>query len=433
AECLVNECDKLQPRTEEELKDIFVQKMNQRYADADVNSMASTDVGTLGDLRDCEEDEEEMPAYWAQAKEQNFRFNARGSKGNPMGGKWQRYINNPQNAEEKKQYEAKKGDTEAQQQHRQQWLRKNFDVFMETHQHTKAKKKRDYSEARYLVAGRVVVEEGGGAEGCRNAANYCLACVAVGFPWVKWCSRRKAALYLYKTEGIEDEVTETWEHTKKMYLQRQLKNMKDAGAAQVTQVTQAQPSEEPVQPRKPAALEEETAAEANGAGGVQAGAAASSKAAGASKATGQQGKRGPPSKATGGGAGSSRGGGRGKARRTVKVSAQSVLTQINRDPGWSSAKEMQNALKPMQNALKQLDGMEADHDVFPSIVSSNDLSALRAKWNKKNKVDQFDRYLAEFSEKFDPVVRALQLETRMLTSQKLARDQEMERIAKPKR
>eukprot|EP00959_Pyramimonas_sp_CCMP1952_P053619 1121496-Pyramimonas_sp.AAC.1 len=188
--------------------------MNQRYADADVNSMASTDVGTLGDLRDCEEDEE-LPAYWAQAKEQNFRFNARGSKGNPMGGKWQRCINNPKNAEEKKQYEAKKGDTEAQQQHRQQWLRKNFDVFMETHQHTKAKKKREYSEARYLVAGRVVVEEGGGAEGCRNAANYCLKCVAVGFPWVKWCSWRKAALYLYKTEGIEEEVTETWEHTKK--------------------------------------------------------------------------------------------------------------------------------------------------------------------------------------------------------------------------
>eukprot|EP00959_Pyramimonas_sp_CCMP1952_P008994 187613-Pyramimonas_sp.AAC.1 len=94
---------------------------------------------------------------------------------------------------------------------------------------------------------------------------------------------------------------------------------------------------------------------------------------------------------------------------------------------------MQNALKPMQIALKQLDDMEADHDVFPSIVSSNDLSALRAEWNKKKKVDQFDRYLAEFSEKFDPVVRALQLETRMLTSQKLARDQEMERIAKPKR
>ena len=299
-----------------------------------------------------------------------------------------------------------------------------------------------------------MTEEGGGIAGCKNAANYCLKCVAVGFPWVKWCTWRKAALYLCETEGIEEEVTETWEHAKKMYKQKQMNNKAHPGLR--AQLFDGE-SAAPVNPRKRAAAPEEPDA---GEGGT-----AGEEAATGIEVTGVEVEEAP----TGKGRGKSR---KGKPRKggvppkdpldnpgqpgdpplkkakkeptlaaksmaaakltkmsssAAKVSAQSIITQIGRDdPGWSFAKSM---TKPMTDALKQLDALDADHEVFPSIVSANDLTELRSEWIKKKKVDQFDRYLAEFSEKYDPVVRGLQLEARMLTSQKQARDQEIERAA----
>ena len=128
----------------------------------------------------------EDAAFYNDMRAKKFMFPARGEKGNPAGGRWQRYINgkSEESKADKVKYNKLQGQTTAQAKFRANWLKTVFKKKLEEKVHTKQFRKRTYKDGRYLCANRIIQEEGGGKQGAQNCANYCLKCLAIGAPWV---------------------------------------------------------------------------------------------------------------------------------------------------------------------------------------------------------------------------------------------------------
>ena len=128
----------------------------------------------------------EDAGFWNDMQGKHFVFQARGEKGNPAAGRWQRYINGKSDASkaDKAKYTKLQGQTSAQAKFRAAWLRTTFKKKLEEKMHMKQFRKRTYKDGRYLCANRITHEEGGGKQGSQNSANYCLKCLAIGAPWV---------------------------------------------------------------------------------------------------------------------------------------------------------------------------------------------------------------------------------------------------------
>ncbi|CAK0898918.1 unnamed protein product, partial [Prorocentrum cordatum] len=168
----------------------------------------STAVGDgaseLADDFDIDDDVTNDGMYYKHCRDNNFAVPTRGSSGNPQGGRWQRYL--AANPAKKDEYAKLKGKLDLQADYRRKWCKEQYENYMKEKVHTRRQSKKEYSDARYYTAERCAEED----KNSTTAANYCLRCLAMGFPWVKYCTWRKALLFLYKTEGIQEEQMEAW-------------------------------------------------------------------------------------------------------------------------------------------------------------------------------------------------------------------------------
>lgn len=156
--------------------------------------------------------------YFEALAVNDFEFDAQGYKGNPAGGKWQRYIAHkatPQTV--KDEYKSLKHRPDLQRAFRADWARKEYMKFQESTTFKKAYKETIYADSRYFNVGKIMAEEGGGLRGMKNAVFYALRCLAMGGPWVKENSFTRDMLWLYKVEGMTEEYSTTWEITKQRF------------------------------------------------------------------------------------------------------------------------------------------------------------------------------------------------------------------------
>ncbi len=72
---------------------------------------------------------DEQTTYFEELKKNNFEFQVQGNKGNPAGGRWQRYINNPKNATAKKEYVELGNNKNLQREFRAKWARMEYEKF----------------------------------------------------------------------------------------------------------------------------------------------------------------------------------------------------------------------------------------------------------------------------------------------------------------
>ena len=194
---------------------------NPRASPSEASTAASTASSDVGDA-DLERDFEFLDLdskdgqYYKSCKEANFEFAARGCAGNPQGGRWQRYIKHQDNAKQKAEYESLKGNLTAQAEFRRKWCEAQYKNHVKERKHVLQRTTREYNDARYLTVDRCIVEDANKT----TAVNYCLRCLTMGYPWVKYCSWRKATLFLYKLEGIQEEQIEQWSLTKTTWEQK---------------------------------------------------------------------------------------------------------------------------------------------------------------------------------------------------------------------
>ena len=181
--------------------------LNSDNAEASTREPSTCD-GTESIEFEGESAEIQEKAFWDAVKLKNFNFQVQGKKGNPMAGRFQRYL--AKHPKQKKLYDQLQGDRKAQAKWRQKWARKMYDEYQEMHSEVVTDCHTDFKEARYRALARIAVEEGGGATGMRAAINYAMCCLMMGGPWVKYDSWTKAIKFLYKEEGTREEFSRAW-------------------------------------------------------------------------------------------------------------------------------------------------------------------------------------------------------------------------------
>eukprot|EP00959_Pyramimonas_sp_CCMP1952_P343048 7186259-Pyramimonas_sp.AAC.1 len=115
----------------------------------------------------------------------------------------------------------------------------------------------------------------------------------------------------------------------------------------------------------------------------------------------------------------------------AQAGANSLIADIKKVPleniinKWAWANQPMH-LGPLQRALDTLSEIMREREIYSDFLNSDvgELRATKAR-DKKNpdELERMDRYLAEFSEKMDPVIGDLERETRILMSQQRARDE----------
>ena len=93
---------------------------------------ASTRAPSMCESEVSESPEVQEQKFWEAAREKGFNFLAQGKKGNPMAGRFQRWLNAPEHAKDKKQYAALQSNRAEQQKWRQRWAQKRYDEYMES-------------------------------------------------------------------------------------------------------------------------------------------------------------------------------------------------------------------------------------------------------------------------------------------------------------
>ena len=181
-----------------------------------------TDVGGGSDIQDDDHDDDYIDMqsddgkYYASCKAAGFAFPARGCAGNPQGGRWQRFLKKKENAADREEYESLKGNLSAQAEFRAKWCKAQYTNHVKERKHVLQKTTTEYSDGRYLTVDRCIVEDANKV----TAMNYCLRCLTMGFPWVKYCSWRKTTMFMYKLEGIHEAQMEQWTMTKTAWEQK---------------------------------------------------------------------------------------------------------------------------------------------------------------------------------------------------------------------
>ena len=151
--------------------------------------------------------EDEEAKMWRQLKEAGFYFKARGKKGNPIAGRWQRVFD--QSAALQAKFKKAHGRA-AQAEVRREWCEMEFTTYQKSKSKAKIETRVDWTKARYLAPGRIVKEEGGGKSGRRACANIMMDCLEMGEPWLKMDKRAKRLKFLYVEEGFDDLFQVVW-------------------------------------------------------------------------------------------------------------------------------------------------------------------------------------------------------------------------------
>ena len=153
-------------------------------------------VGAVHTEKDGEVIEQE-DAMWDKLVAGGYHFPANGGSGNPMAGRWARYLES--HPEEKAKY---KGSRKVKADMRAAWCEEEHKAYTESKVHLESLTRKKGERSRLFSVHRIAVEEGGGEAGMRAAINYCLWCVQepmteTGDPRVEYCHRTKVAKFDY--------------------------------------------------------------------------------------------------------------------------------------------------------------------------------------------------------------------------------------------
>ena len=411
----------------------------------------SGDRATISD-EDLKNLDEPRAKFFKVMADKNWEFDARGAAGNPAGGQWQRFINSKTDAgrDTKKRYEALGRNPEAQRAFRANWLKDTYQEWKKEKVKSISQTRKTFSDERFFVLNRIIVEEGGGPRGALNATNYCLKCVAMGPPYYKFCSWRKDYLYLYKTEGIEETYQERWEITKTEFNQGTKTDWVGAGfraasetaqgavaksalkrphaslgeAAEAPQQTDKQPATETADDTKdgakgdPVPESDKRKADDTKVGAKEDPVPESDKKKGKSPGMILVGK----AKAT------------KLAFGLATAAAETVVSNITKetDENWKTFNSPAH-LGPLEQAQLALTIAKSTNNVFNKFISQ-DIQMLYQSAKAKKDDDytaQFERWMTDFCEKLDPAVEKLNDEARMLCSMHATRESEKAKRATP--
>ncbi|CAK0886366.1 unnamed protein product [Prorocentrum cordatum] len=159
-----------------------------------------------------EAERKEMEAeakLWAHVEAQGFEFSTAKIAGNPMGGRWDRALNN--DASLKKQYMETKGYANKRE-FRSSWATKEHLKWQEKQKRVQATihEKIEEKGGEYMTMGRIAHKLGGGSVGNRLACRYCGKAVVMGGIWVKWCEMTDSLMFLWTSHKFKDVYTKSW-------------------------------------------------------------------------------------------------------------------------------------------------------------------------------------------------------------------------------
>lgn len=149
----------------------------------------------------------EEAEMWESLKSGNFMFNTSGAKGNPIAGRWARFIKN--NPEAKAEYDQLSGYA-SRAKFRASWAEKKYDNYKASKISTTSESKEEYKDGTYYSLNRMAVEEGGGQEGKKAALLYAMKCQLLGKPWLFWDEWTQQPKYLYIVVGFKEKFTKAW-------------------------------------------------------------------------------------------------------------------------------------------------------------------------------------------------------------------------------
>ncbi|CAK0855457.1 unnamed protein product, partial [Prorocentrum cordatum] len=145
----------------------------------------------------------------AHVEAQGFEFSTAKIAGNPMGGRWDRALNN--DASLKKQYMETEGYANKRE-FRSSWATKEHLKWQKKQKRVQATihEKIEEKGGEYMTMGRIAHKLGGGSVGNRLACRYCGKAVVTGCIWVKWCEMTDSLMFLWTSRKFEDVYTKSW-------------------------------------------------------------------------------------------------------------------------------------------------------------------------------------------------------------------------------
>ena len=164
---------------------------------ASTNQPSETDVKA-----EAEED-----TFWHDLKQHDFYFGTGGSKGNPIAGRWARFLRG--DAAAKATYDQLK-TMKAKSDIRANWAKAKYEAYTESKSYKESSTHTEFSNGQYYSFGRVMVEEGGGRAGRRAAANYALRCMALGGKWFHYDEWTQQLKFAYVVQGFRDTFEKAW-------------------------------------------------------------------------------------------------------------------------------------------------------------------------------------------------------------------------------
>ena len=353
---------------------------------------------------ELDEEEEKERQLWASLEAQKFKFGTGGAAGNPMAGRWARWLK--ENAEQKALYEKEKGRA-AKEESRRRWYQQKFDEYREQRSFTTTSSERQLKEARYYSLERIAVEEGGGKAGFRAACNYAVRAVKVGGKFYKWNSWTQTVKFLYVTEGEEESLEKAWATTKSWTLNSSPKPAAQQAPAASLALEAATTSEAKVPPQAPAVA---SAARGDDEGLAKASANAKTKAKAKPKAATPNKRKSELTEAM-------------TQAKKVKTELSATLSQaanllasIDKDANWSwaSRASVSGSLVSDYKDIKDL----LDRDEFArEILSAPEMASLK----QGRQESELATLLHQFRKAFQAKVDALGKECRMLNAQQKAR------------
>ncbi|CAK0902114.1 unnamed protein product, partial [Prorocentrum cordatum] len=150
-----------------------------------------------------------LDQFWQGVKDSgSWEFAARASAGNVAASKFDAYLK--ANPAQKTEYGQCKGHA-AKSNFRMKWAQAQYEERVAVRVRSQIEQHSIIKQGFYRSAGRIAVEEGGGTAGVRNATNYCIRCLDMGYPFVKFDGEfTQSARFLYVEDGFREEFTNLW-------------------------------------------------------------------------------------------------------------------------------------------------------------------------------------------------------------------------------
>lgn len=124
-------------------------------------------------------------AMWDSAKEQNYEFSRMQKSGNPLAGRFNRWLSKDENSIKKEEYDNLSNDKERAT-WRAKWARSLHGTRVVVKRKMEEDMEIDEDDGEYLPFPLLVRAEGGGSDGLKAAMKYALKALSLGSIWVRW-------------------------------------------------------------------------------------------------------------------------------------------------------------------------------------------------------------------------------------------------------